>query len=102
MLIDPYIWYSTVGNRSGIGEAYMYSATVVKLRRVTLGYNFPVMNNFIKGIRLSLIGSNLLYFSKKAPYDTEITMSTGNYLEGVDAFNLPATRNMGAQLNVSF
>lgn len=100
--IDPYLWYSTVGGRSGIGEAYMYDATVVKLRQVILGYNFPIVNNFIKEFRLSLIGSNLFYFIKKAPYDPEITMSTGNYLNGVDAFNLPATRNVGIQFNVSF
>ena len=49
--IDAFNWYSSVGGRSGIGEAYMYSATVVKLRQLILGYNFPIVNNFIKSIR---------------------------------------------------
>ena len=30
--VDAQTWYTTVGGRSGIGEAYMYSATVVRLR----------------------------------------------------------------------
>jgi len=56
----------------------------------------------VKSVKLSLIGSNLLYFYKKAPYDPEVTMSTANGLSGVDVFNAPTTRNIGASLNVSF
>jgi hypothetical protein len=80
----------------------MYSATVVRLRSASLGYNFPVENSFVKSLRLSVIGSNLIYFYKKAPYDPEITMSTGNGLAGVDVFNQPTTRRVGASLNVTF
>ncbi|TWI98217.1 TonB-linked SusC/RagA family outer membrane protein [Mucilaginibacter frigoritolerans] len=100
--VDAYTWYSTIGGRSGIAEAYMYSATVVRLRQASLGYNFPVTSGFIKTLRLSVIGNNLLYFYKKAPYDPEVTMSTGNGLSGVDVFNQPTTRRIGAQLNVTF
>ncbi len=100
--VDPYTWYSAVGGRSGIAEPYMYSATVVRLRSASLGYNIPVVNSFIKSMRLSVIGSNLIYFYKKAPFDPEITMSTGNGLQGVDVFNQPTTRRVGASLNVSF
>jgi TonB-linked SusC/RagA family outer membrane protein len=100
--VDAQAWYSGVGGRSGIVEPYIYSATVVRLRSASLGYNFPVTNSAVKNLRLSLIGSNLIYFYKKAPYDPEVTMSTGNGLSGVDVFNQPTTRRFGAQLNVTF
>jgi TonB-linked SusC/RagA family outer membrane protein len=100
--VDAYTWYSTIGGRSGIAEPYMYSATVVRLRQLALGYNFPLESSFVKSLRLSLIGNNLFYFSRKAPYDPEITMSTSNGLSGVDVFNQPTTRRLGAQLNISF
>jgi len=100
--VDAQTWYSAVGGRSGIAEPYMYSATVVRLRSASLGYNFPFANSFVKNVRFSLIGSNLIYFYKKAPYDPEITMSTANGLGGVDVFNQPTTRRFGAQLNVTF
>ncbi len=100
--VDAYTWYSTIGGRSGIAEPYMYSATVVRLREAALGYNIPLANSFFKTLKLSIIGNNLLYFYKKAPYDPEVTMSTGNGLSGVDVFNQPTTRRIGAQLNVSF
>jgi hypothetical protein len=100
--VDAYTWYSGQGGRSGIAEPYMYSATVVRLRSASLGYTQPITNSVVKSVRFSLIGSNLIYFYKKAPYDPEITMSTANGLGGVDVFNQPTTRRFGAQLNVSF
>ena len=95
-------WYEAIGGRNGISGEYMYSATVVRLREAVLGYIVPVPQGFFKTIKVSLIGRNLLYFSKKAPFDPELTMSTGNGLSGVDVFNQPATRNMGLSVNASF
>ncbi|MBT1685888.1 SusC/RagA family TonB-linked outer membrane protein [Dawidia soli] len=98
---DPEAWYKAAGGRNGISEFYMYDATVVRLREASLGYTLPISNNVIKSMRVSLTGRNLMYFYKKAPYDPELTMSTGNGLSGVDIFNQPATRNIGFMVNVT-
>ncbi len=100
--IDPYTWYNAIGGRNGISGEYVYSATTVRLREADLGYLLPIPNNFFKSVKLSLIGRNLLYFTKKAPFDPELTMSTGNGLSGVDVFNQPATRNYGFSVTASF
>lgn len=100
--VDAKTWYTSVGGRQGVSEMYMYSATVVRLREASLGYTFPINGKAIKDLRLSVVGRNLAYFYKKAPYDPEMTMSTGNGLSGVDIFNQPATRNIGLNLNVTF
>ncbi len=100
--VDPQTWYTTLGTRGGITGAYMYSATVVRLREAALGYTWPVHNSAFKSIKLALTGRNLIYFSKKAPFDPEIAQSTGNGLSGIDVFNQPATRNVGLNLNVNF
>ena len=99
--VDPQKWYNTIGGRDGVSGEYIYSATVVRLREAALGYTFPIKDSFFKSLRLSLTGRNLIYFYKKAPYDPEVTMSTGNGLSGVDVFNQPATRNFGLNLNVA-
>jgi TonB-linked SusC/RagA family outer membrane protein len=99
--VDAKDWYTTIGNRNGITGEYMYSATVVRLRELNLGYTFPFSKGAVKSVRLALTGRNLLYFYKKAPFDPELTMSTGNGLSGVDVFNQPATRNFGLNLNVT-
>lgn len=99
---DPGKWYHTIGGRAGVSGEYMYSATTVRLREVALGYTVPLKRGFVKGVKVALVGRNLAYFYKKAPYDPELTMSTGNGLSGVDVFSLPATRSFGLNLNVSF
>lgn len=95
-------WYSVVGGREGVSAEYLYSATTVRLREASLGYTVPVANSFLKTLKFSLTGRNLFYFSKKAPFDPEQTMSTANGLGGVDVFMLPATRSYGLTLNASF
>lgn len=95
-------WYSVVGGREGVSSEYLYSATTVRLREASLGYTVPVANSFLKTLKFSLTGRNLFYFSKKAPFDPEQTMSTANGLGGVDVFMLPATRSYGLTLNASF
>jgi TonB-linked SusC/RagA family outer membrane protein len=99
--VDPNKWYTTVGGRDGITENYIYSATVVRLREASLGYTIPFTKGAIKSLRFSVVGRNLFYFYKKAPFDPEITMSTGNGLSGVDVFSQPATRGFGFNLNLT-
>jgi hypothetical protein len=100
-LVDAETWYKSIGGRQGVSELYVYNATVVRLREASLGYAFPLNKKFVKKLKLALTGRNLIYFYKKAPYDPELTMSTGNGLSGVDIFNQPATRNIGFVLNVT-
>lgn len=100
--VDPQAWYGAIGGRSGISEPYIYSATVVRLREAALGYTLPIKSKVFKNVKASLIGRNLIYFYKKAPFDPELTMSTGNGLSGVDVFNQPATRYVGLSLNLTF
>ncbi|WP_443943904.1 SusC/RagA family TonB-linked outer membrane protein [Pedobacter sp. AW1-32] len=99
--INPQTYYSFIGDRNGVSGEYIYSATVVRLREAALGYTLP-LKGAVKSMRFSVIGRNLLYFYKKAPYDPEVTMSTGNGLSGIDVFNQPATRSFGFNLNVTF
>lgn len=100
--VDPQTWYNTVGGRNGASSQYIYSATTVRLREATLGYSVPFQHSFVKALKVSAIGRNLLYFYKKAPFDPEMTMSTANGLGGVDVFMQPAVRNYGLSVNATF
>jgi len=100
--VDAKDWYQAVGGRQGISGQYIYSATVVRLREASVGYTIPLPEGFFKSIKVSAVGRNLAYFYKKAPFDPELTLSTGNGLSGVDVFNQPATRNFGLSVNAIF
>lgn len=99
--VDPQRWYTSVGGRQGVSELYIYSATVARLREMSLTYSVPLENSFVKMLRVSLTGRNLFYLYRKAPYDPELVMSTGNGMSGIDIFNQPAIRNWGFALNLS-
>ena len=99
-------FYGTVGGRNGISEYYMYDATNVRLRELTLGYSFPetllAKTKFIKGLDLTLVARNLFFLYKDAPFDPDATLSVGNTLQGVDVFGMPTTRNIGFNVKFTF
>ncbi|CAL1520038.1 SusC/RagA family TonB-linked outer membrane protein [Chitinophaga sp. MM2321] len=95
-------FYGVVGGRAGITEYYMYDATNVRLRELAIGYTIPLHATFIKDLKIGLVGRNLFFFTKKAPYDPEMSMSTDNGVQGVDVFGLPSTRSFGLNLKCAF
>jgi hypothetical protein len=99
--INAETFFTTVGGRAGITEYYMYDATNVRLQEISAGYRFKIRNDFIKGLNVSLVGKNLFFFTKKAPFDPEASMSTGNGLQGVDVFGLPSVRSYGLNIKMS-
>ena len=102
--IDAKLYYTTVGDRNGISEAYVYDRTNIRLTQLSLGYDFDVakIKLPIKAASFSLVGNNLFFFYKKAPFDPELTMSTGTGSQSLDNFNVPATRNYGFNLKFTF
>lgn len=104
--LDAEKYYVAVGGRDGITEAYIYDGTSIRLRELSLGYTFPKSMTSAMGknttLRLSLVGRNLIYFVNKAPFDPDVSMSTGTGLQGVDVFSAPAVRSFGVNLGLSF
>jgi TonB-dependent SusC/RagA subfamily outer membrane receptor len=96
-------YYGKVGGRNGFTGEYIYSATNVRLAEFSLGYNISLNEkSFFDSMKASLIGSNLLFFYKEAPHDPNLTLSTGNALQGVDVLALPSTKSVGLNINLTF
>lgn len=99
---DARKYYTAIGGRAGIGEMYMYDATNIRLRELSLTCQLPVQSRFISKMQIGLIAKNLCFFKLNAPFDPEISMSSGNGLQGIDVFGVSATRSMGANVKVVF
>ncbi len=96
-------YYGKAGGRNGFTGEYIYSATNVRLAELAIGYNFKLSDDsFFSRIKASLVGNNLLFFYKDAPHDPNVSLSTGNALQGVDALGLPSSRSIGLNLNLTF
>lgn len=102
----PENWYKTVGstnhNSTYANENYIYDATNVRLRELSFGYTFRNLFGAGKNLTASIIGRNLFFFYKDAPMDPDVSIGTGNGLQGVDIFSLPTTRSFGLNLKLNF
>ncbi|MCD7901737.1 MAG: SusC/RagA family TonB-linked outer membrane protein [Bacteroides sp.] len=103
--LNPENYYAVVGGgTTGILSEYIYSSTNVRLREASLSYTFPTkwFKGYIDRLSVSLIGRNLLMIYNKAPYDPEVTASTGTYYQGFDYFMQPSLRSLGFGVKVQF
>lgn len=103
---EPEAWYSTVGssnfNSVYATEFYVYKGTNVRLREMSFGYTFRNLFGNGKNLTAALIARNLLFFYKDAPCDPDVSMGTGNGVQGIDIFNLPSSRSFGLNLKLNF
>ena len=83
-------------------EDYVYDATNVRMREISLGYTFRNLFGQSKNLTLAFIARNLFFFYKDAPMDPDVSMGTGNGLPGFDVFNLPTTRSFGLNVKLNF
>jgi TonB-linked SusC/RagA family outer membrane protein len=84
-------------------EEYVYENNWVKLREMTLGYNFKLKDSkYIKGLDLGLYGRNLFLWTKIPHIDPESgSFGTGN-AQGASRFAFPTTRTIGLNVKVQF
>jgi hypothetical protein len=90
---------------SGITEEWMYDATNVCFRELSLGYTLPfeiTKKAKVQAIKLSLVGRNLFMISSKTKgFNPEATYSTGN-AQGIEYGTMPQMRSIGFNLNLNF
>ena len=83
-------------NTSNAFLNHYYDASFVKLREITLTYNFPkelLSNTFLQKASVSLVGRNLALWSKMSEVDPD---------PGEDNLQTPSSRSIGFNLNVTF
>ena len=86
-------------------EAAIFDGSYVKLREASIGYALPqawLTGKFIRSAKLSVVGRNLLMLFSNHPHlDPEVDRFGGNR-QGFAYGELPSTRTMGVNLNLSF
>ena len=99
--MNPEDYYTTIQD---LDAFYVYSATNVRLQEASIGYTFPDkwFGNVLKGVNLSVYGTNLWMIYNKAPFDPELTATTGTFGQGYDYFMLPSDRTYGFSLKFAF
>jgi len=97
--------YSADGYAVSPNKRFVYDASFIKLRELTLTYTLPkklLDQTFLTNASISFVGSNLWIIHKNLPYaDPEATQSSGN-IQGWQSGVMPAVRNFGFTVNLQF
>ena len=101
--VDAQGYYSIVGGANPVWSQYIYDATNVRLQEAHVSYLIPkkLLGNKVN-LSLGLTARNLLMIYNKAPFDPELTASTGTYYQGFDYFMQPSLRNLGFTVKLQF
>ncbi len=97
--------YGSFGYSRLPNAAFVYDASYVKLRQVSLSYSLPsdiLKKTFITGVTLTAVASNLWIIFKNMPHaDPESGLGAGN-LQGYSTGSLPSTRDFSLNLKLTF
>src|SRR4030095_673642 len=88
-----------------IGEEFVYDASFIKFRALSLGYSVPqslLKKGFIKGFSFSVVARNIATLMKHTPnIDPESNLNNTN-AQGLELSNYPPVRSIGFNVNFKF
>ena len=92
-------------NTYNIAEEAIQDVDYLRLRQLSLGYNFPsetLEGTFIKSAQIALIGRNLFFLKNAADnIDPESGYNTNNS-QGLEHLGMPIPRSIGFNVNLKF
>ena len=101
--VNPQSYWSRIGGGT-IGEEFVYDASFVKLREVSLSYRLParlLVNTPVKVASISLVARNLwLLYSNVDNLDPESIFNNTQQGIGLEHSGVPQTRSIGFNVNV--
>lgn len=102
----PFVtWLRQYYDRSNV-ESNSFDASYVKLRRVSLRYNFApnwLAEAGVRNVSVSFVGRNLFLWTDVPHIDPETTIKNGTErTPGFEQQQLPSQRNYGVNLQLSF
>lgn len=100
--VSPEAYWNHVAN---VAEEYVYDATNIRLRELSVGYNIPkslLSRTPIANAKLSVVGRNLWLIKSDVPgFDPESAYSTGNG-QGIEYGSVPSFKSVGFNLSIGF
>lgn len=101
--VNPQTYWTRVFDNTP--APFIYDASYVKLRELSLGYEFPqkvIRAMKISSLNLSVFGRNLLTFTNNLPNIDPESMYTAGNGQGFEYGSLPSRQSYGLNLKVTF
>jgi TonB-linked SusC/RagA family outer membrane protein len=87
------VWGDPMGN-ARFSDRWIEDGSYIRLKSVTLAYDFKIKAGFINGFQMYVTGNNLLTFTKYLGYDPEFSSSSNPLSYGVDNGVSPQPRTI--------
>ena len=106
--VSAQTYYSTIGlykSAKGYAEEFVYDASYIKLKELSIGYNFPsriLKKTPFTALKLSFVGRNLCFLLKHTPGNPDGGYDTTMFSQALDYAAVPYTRTFGFSINVGF
>jgi hypothetical protein len=103
--VEASTYYGKI-TENNIAEEFVYDASFIKLRELSLSYQFPKSIpshlKVVKEMNVSLVARNLWTLMKHTDnIDPESAYNTSNG-QGLELNGYPSTRNIGFNVNIKF
>lgn len=98
----PVAKYNNSDKGNSASSRYLEDSDYLKLRSLSLGYNFNLKQYGIQNLRVSLSGENLFTLTDYSGVDPEIPASGGSVMGTAGAAVYPSVRRFMFGLNVTF
>lgn len=98
-------YYAGMGGNAGLGENGIEDGSFIRLREVSLSINIPAKwlgKTPISAINFGVSGRNLILFTKATGIDPETNLSGVSNSFGRDYYNLPNTKGIDFNLQLTF
>jgi TonB-linked SusC/RagA family outer membrane protein len=104
--VDPSVYWGALGDvSSSVGVPFIYDASYVKMRQLTLSYRLPgslTSRWGLKDVQVALVARNPFIIYKNVPnVDPDSNYNNGNG-QGIEYGSLPGRRSYGFNLNFRF
>jgi outer membrane receptor protein involved in Fe transport len=103
--VDAYRWGRYWYYNNSPTARYVFDASYVKLRELSLTYALPATvlgDSFIRGVDISLVGRNLWIISKNVEhFDPEVILTSGNQ-QGIEQGAYPTVKSVGVNVKLNF
>jgi TonB-linked SusC/RagA family outer membrane protein len=98
-------WNQLGGEANGAADKFIYDASFIKLRQITLGYSLPrkiLSRTPVQSLMISFVGRNLAILKKNTPNIDPESSYTSSNSQGLDYYGFPSTRTYGFNIRANF
>ena len=100
--IQPKATYMDPMGNSRFSDRWIEDGSYLRFKTLSLGYNIPLKNAAIEGLKIWVSGNNLFTFTNYLGRDPEVSVNNDVLYQGIDAGMLPLSRSyfIGIKMNL--